>query len=239
MTPSDQEPGSEPLDHVLAEYMLRIDRGEPVDREQYLQEHPEVADQLREYFADLDAIGQALGETDEHPPPTAAAAAVDLPREFGSYILLEKLGAGGMGEVYRAQHRAMERMVAVKTIRRKLLDSPHAIQRFQREVKAAARLRTRISSPPTTREKWRGSNFLAMEYVDGQDLASLVSQRGPLPVEQAVDYVVQAARGLQHAASGGHHPSRREALESAGGRRRHRQSPGPGAGPDGSGRGRT
>jgi hypothetical protein len=74
MTHSDRKPISETFEGVLAEYMLRIDRGERIDRARFLQEHPEVADQLREYFADLDAIrdamgGQVMGRTDEHPHP--------------------------------------------------------------------------------------------------------------------------------------------------------------------------
>jgi len=84
--------------------------------------------------------GELLDETDEHPRPAADEGAADRPREFGSYILLEKLGSGGMGDVYRAEHRVMERIVAIKTIRRQLLASPLAVERFHREVKADARL---------------------------------------------------------------------------------------------------
>jgi hypothetical protein len=74
MKQSNQEPIPEPVNHVLAEQMLRLDLGERVDRERFLQEHPDVADRLRDYFEDLDAVtkamgGKAAGQTDEHPLP--------------------------------------------------------------------------------------------------------------------------------------------------------------------------
>jgi len=59
---------------------------------------------------------------------------------LGNYLILDKLGAGGMGQVFRARHRRMDRVVAIKVLSKKLLDSPDAVARFQREVKAAARL---------------------------------------------------------------------------------------------------
>lgn len=61
MTPTDPEAVSEPVNGVLAEYMRRIDGGERIDRERFLREHPEAADQLREYFENLDALHCALG----------------------------------------------------------------------------------------------------------------------------------------------------------------------------------
>ncbi len=199
MSESDQPSASENFEDVLAEYMLRIDQGEHVDREQLLKEYPEAADQLREYLDDLDTINRAFGETDDDPKPTASIAIADLPRRFGSYVLLEKLGAGGMGEVYMAEHRRMERAVALKTIHARTISSPEAIERFHREVKMAGKLTHANVVAAYDAGDVDGVHFLAMEYVDGGNLHSVVQRFGPLAVEQAVDYILQAARALEYA----------------------------------------
>src|SRR5262249_29436912 len=85
---------------------------------------------------------------DQHPesvatPGTAAADVPDVPPELAAhprYHILELLGAGGMGAVFKAKHRLMDRLVALKVIRKSLTDRPEAVERFRQEVKAAARL---------------------------------------------------------------------------------------------------
>lgn len=118
---------------------------------------------------------------------------------LGEYEVLDKLGQGGMGVVLLARHRRMERLAAVKVLPKSTMKSPTAIDRFYREAKAAARLaHPNIVSAYDASEK-DGTHYLVMEYVDGEDLAQVSKQRGPLPVEQAVDCMIQAARGLQYA----------------------------------------
>jgi len=118
---------------------------------------------------------------------------------LGNYVVLDKLGEGGMGQVFKAEHRRMDRTVALKILPAAAMKSPDAVERFQQEVKAAARL----SHPNIVRaydaDEDAGIHFLVMEYVEGTDLASLVESGGRLPVERAVDYVLQAARGLDYA----------------------------------------
>lgn len=118
---------------------------------------------------------------------------------FGEYVVLDKIGAGGMGQVYKAQHRRMKRLVAIKVLPPAATKTPDAVRRFQREVEAAAKL----IHPNIVIAHDAGQNgnvhFLVMEYVEGQDLASLVRERGALSVADAVDYVAQAARGLAFA----------------------------------------
>ncbi|MDY0168949.1 MAG: serine/threonine-protein kinase, partial [Thermoguttaceae bacterium] len=122
---------------------------------------------------------------------------------FDEYVVLDRLGAGGMGEVLKAEHRSMGRMVAVKVLAPKLVDSPEAVKRFHREVRAAARLiHPNIVAAFDAREH-AGRHCLVMEYVEGFDLAQIVKRQGPLPVAEAVDYIVQAARGLQFAHENG------------------------------------
>lgn len=118
---------------------------------------------------------------------------------LGNYRVLDKLGQGGMGIVLKAEHRRMERIVALKLLSPQIVKEPGALQRFLREVKAAARLNHPNVVTAHDSDEVRGTHFLVMEYVDGQDLASLVQQQGRLPVEKALNCVLQAARGLDYA----------------------------------------
>src|SRR5579872_6066707 len=116
-----------------------------------------------------------------------------------NYVLLEKIGQGGMGAVYKAEHRRMKRVVAVKVLPTSMMKNAATIARFHREVQAAAR----INHPNIVAAFDAGQDgdvhFLVMEYVEGSDLAALVKKDGSLPVAQALNCILQAARGL-HAA---------------------------------------
>lgn len=115
------------------------------------------------------------------------------------YILLDKLGEGGMGVVYKARHRRMDRLVALKVLPPAAMQSPDAIKRFHREVQTAAKLvHPNIVAAYDAREA-NGVHFLVMELVEGRNLAQIVRGDGPLPVRVALDCILQAARGLAHA----------------------------------------
>ncbi len=118
---------------------------------------------------------------------------------FGEYTILAAIGAGGMGQVFKAEHRRMKRVVALKILPPAAVKSPDAVKRFQQEVQAAARLEHPNIVAAHDAGEAHGVHFLVMQYVDGRDLGSLVAERGPLPVAQAVDYILQAARGLAYA----------------------------------------
>jgi serine/threonine-protein kinase len=118
---------------------------------------------------------------------------------LGSYVLLEPLGEGGMGTVYKARHQRLDRIDALKVIRKNLLTNPKAVERFQREARAAARLSHPNVITVYDANESGDVHYLAMEYIVGTDLAKLVKQAGPLPAAQACDYVRQGALGLQHA----------------------------------------
>src|SRR5262249_46045013 len=119
--------------------------------------------------------------------------------EHERYRVVRLLGAGGMGSVYEAEHRVMQRPVALKVINRAFTARPAVVERFRREVRAAARLTHPNIVTAYDAEKAGDTHFLVMEYVEGVSLARLVKERGPLPVAQACAYVRQAALGLQHA----------------------------------------
>jgi serine/threonine protein kinase len=118
---------------------------------------------------------------------------------IGYYLLLDRLGEGGMGQVFKAQHRHMGRTVALKLMRKEKLSSPDAVARFFQEVQAAARLTHPNIVIAFDAGQAGNIHYFSMEYVDGPDLRRLVGERGPLPLTQACDFIRQAALGLQHA----------------------------------------
>ncbi len=122
---------------------------------------------------------------------------------LGNYVILERIGQGGMGTVYKAQHREMKREVAIKVLAPHLTKTPEGLKRFRREVRAAAALNHPHIVTAYDAAESKGARYLVMEYVDGADLASVVKTTGPLPVSRAVQYVLQVARALEYAHSKG------------------------------------
>jgi Leucine-rich repeat (LRR) protein/tRNA A-37 threonylcarbamoyl transferase component Bud32 len=118
---------------------------------------------------------------------------------LGPYVLLEQIGEGGMGQVFKARHAKLGRIVALKLIRAERLSNPQTVGRFRREIRAAAQLSHPNIVHAYDADEAGGVHFFAMEYVEGTDLAKLLKQHGPLPVAGACEYIRQAALGLQHA----------------------------------------
>ena len=118
---------------------------------------------------------------------------------LGDYAVLQEIGAGGMGQVYKAQHRRMKRVVALKVMSNAAMKDEAAVKRFQREVQAAARLEHPNIVTAYDSGEAGSVKYLVMQFVDGGDLSDLVKKNGPLSVEQACDYVLQAAKGLAFA----------------------------------------
>ena len=126
----------------------------------------------------------------------------DIPPELAEhprYEIVRLIGKGGMGDVYEAIHRKMERRVALKVINRELFQKSEVVSRFHREVKAAAQLSHPNIVTSHDADQAGELHFLVMEYVDGVDLSHIVKDRGALPIAEACDYIRQAATGLQHA----------------------------------------
>jgi serine/threonine-protein kinase len=119
--------------------------------------------------------------------------------KLGPYLILNQIGAGGMGQVFLAEHAALRRRVALKVLPlRKALD-PTNVERFYREARAAAALDhpNIVHAYDVSCDK--GTHFLVLEYIDGETLDRALAVSGRLPVGEAVSYTVQAAAGLQHA----------------------------------------
>ena len=119
--------------------------------------------------------------------------------QIGNYDILDKLGSGGMGTVYKARHRRMKRIVAVKVLAASLGDNKSFVQRFQREVETAARLSHPNIVTAHDADVCEAGNYLVMEFIEGADLDRLVRLRGALSPRLAATLILQAARGLEHA----------------------------------------
>ncbi len=115
---------------------------------------------------------------------------------IGDYLVLDKLGQGGMGVVFKARHRPTGQVVAMKILPPSFGRDREAVQRFRREVEIASRLDHPNVVAALDASEIQGVHFLAMEYISGYDLDQLVTEGGPLPVELALHCAIHAARGL-------------------------------------------
>ncbi|HVS39028.1 MAG TPA: serine/threonine-protein kinase, partial [Gemmataceae bacterium] len=118
---------------------------------------------------------------------------------LGSYVLMEKVGEGGMGAVFKARNWKLGQIVALKLIRPERLGSADAVKRFRREIRAAAQLDHPNIVRALDADEVGGTHLFVMEYVDGTPLNQVVKERGPLPAAEACAHIRQAALGLHHA----------------------------------------
>jgi formylglycine-generating enzyme required for sulfatase activity/serine/threonine protein kinase len=143
----------------------------------------------------LAATRNSLPDAPALPPP-------DLPPELArhaEYEVQRKLGQGGMGVVYLACNKLMDRLEVLKVVNPGLLGHPGAMDRFLQEIRSAARLQHTNVVTAYAAARLGDLLMLSMEFVDGMDLNRLVAEKGPLPVAHACHYARQAALGLQHA----------------------------------------
>ena len=129
------------------------------------------------------------------PRPAEARPRVRI----GRYVVLGRMGKGGMGTVYRARDEALEREVALKTLNAEGGLSPDSLKRFQNEAKAAARLNHPNIITVFELGEERGIPYIAMEMLSGVDLEALLRKGPPLAVAEKLDVLVQVLRGLAYA----------------------------------------
>ena len=118
---------------------------------------------------------------------------------LGEYRLLEKLGQGGMGTVYKALHTKLDRVVALKLIAKQRMNDPQALARFEREMKAVGRLDHPGIVHAVDAREIDGTPVLVMEFVDGMDLGRLVRRHGPIAVNDACELIRRTAVALEYA----------------------------------------
>jgi eukaryotic-like serine/threonine-protein kinase len=194
----------EKLARLLAEFTEKMQQGATPDIESAARQHPEIAGELRELWAAAQ-IADVLGKSDRQRPTAPLSEARDpssstaLPRAFGDYELLEELGRGGMGIVYRARQRNPERVVALKMILHGALASAQELARFRAEAESVARLEghPHIVSIHEVKE-CEGQCYFSMKYVEGTTLARLVT-RGPVEPREAARYLLTIAQAIHYA----------------------------------------
>jgi serine/threonine protein kinase len=142
-----------------------------------------------------ESISIELDDIDEESAP--------LPEILGGYRVGKRLGKGGMGEVYLAEHRSMGRMVAIKVLPSHWLGRAGSVERFNEEIRAASRLMHPNIVTAFDAGQAEGIHYLAMEYVDGKTLSQIVAEEGPMSIGDATSGIRQAAFALHHAHAAG------------------------------------
>ena len=139
----------------------------------------------------------SAAKVEDHAPALAARLLVPGDLIDGRYRVESFLGGGGMASVYRATHIVLEQSVAIKVISPVIRELPGMAQRFLREARAATHLKSehvaRVSDVGTMAD---GAPYMVMEYLDGCDLDAILGQGDEIPVEEAVDFVLQACEAL-------------------------------------------
>ncbi len=136
--------------------------------------------------------------------PVTTGGATPVPTTIaGRYEILGLIGVGGMGAVYRARDRELDEVVALKMLRRELVELPGILERFRREVKLARRVTHKNVARTFDIGEHAGEKFLTMEYVEGESLAAVIERHGMLPVAKIAEIVEPALEGLAAAHAAG------------------------------------
>jgi len=211
------------LQEVLAKYRTLQATGAPPDLDSFLAEHPDIAESLklhllrdsdpsmtlppntaREYLA-----GSPPARSDEQEtvptgsPIESAASDTGLtgapPALFGRYRIIKTLGEGAMGVVYLADDTQLHRQVALKIPKYSSDDGPEWVERFYREARTAATLRSANICPVYDVGEVDGTHYLTMAYINGGSLADLINEASPPPVRDVVRIVRKLALALEEA----------------------------------------
>ncbi len=224
-SPDDEE---QRLDAAWAEYLRRRDEGERLDREQWLREHEDLADTLRELLRTAEMVDGMAGPIADEPPSDTARVVSEeqvsgleeticlggepstrdnradtfqpefAQRQFGQYELLEEVGRGGMGVVYKARQRPMDRIVAVKMILSGRLASEADVRRFHHEVQVAGRLRHPHIVGIHEADQLEGQHYYSMPYIEGITLRERAAD-GQMPLTTVAQLMKSVAEAVQFA----------------------------------------
>jgi len=194
---------------LLTDLSDRAQAGEAIDIERVATEYEELGEEIRELWGAVmlaSALGshvssfekQNLAETEPSGDDSAAGMGlISLPTSFGDYELLEELGRGGMGVVYKARQLSLDRTVAVKMILREQ-SSEDDIARFRAEAEAAARLDHPGIVPVYEVGDHDGRPYFSMKYIEGRTLSQLLSS-GPLSSRYAAEIMAEVAAAIEFA----------------------------------------
>lgn len=195
------------LEAILHSYLQAVDAGQNPDREELLERHPEIADELRAFFADqsrMDRLAKSLRTaayiTSNRPQPAfQAPTPAELADKFPQLEILELLGQGGMGAVYKARQKGLDRDVALKILPPDAGGNASFAERFSREAKALAKLsHPNIVTVFEFGQTSDGLCYFVMEYIDGVNLRQAL-RAGKMSPKEALAIVPQICDALQFA----------------------------------------
>ncbi len=202
MSDSSDDSRHDPLDDVLADYLVRLDEGLAVDRDQLIADHPTLADGLRRFFDEFDVVGAAFGGRHD---PDAARSTMDrvlsTPKVFGKFELLEPLGRGATATVWRAWDTELDRAVALKIPRSGTL-TPEDAEQFVREARTAAQLKHPNIAGVFEVGRHGETVFVARDLVEGTSLSAWREAQSPT-FQQSARMCLRIADALDHAHTAG------------------------------------
>jgi serine/threonine protein kinase/Flp pilus assembly protein TadD len=159
------------LDEVVTNYFRAVGAGQTPDRQELLNRYPDLAAELNEFFADQDQVQELAAPLRSIAPAPGASG-----QTFGDFEVGEEIGRGGMGVVYKARQKSLNRTVALKVLPFAATMDPRQLQRFHNEAQAAANLHHTNIVPVYFVGSERGVHYYAMQYIEGRDLASVLVQ---------------------------------------------------------------
>src|SRR5262249_53171374 len=161
-----------PVELLAEEFLERKRRGEQPTLREYVERHPDLADEIRDLFPALlmmEDLGESSGGTTGSLATDSAAVGIRLER-LGDYRILREIGRGGMGGVYEAEQESLGRRVALKVLSAGSLPDPKQVRRFEREAKAAARLHHTNIVPVFGVGRQDGHHYFVMQFIAGVGL---------------------------------------------------------------------
>lgn len=181
------------LNQLCDEIIERLQAGDQVDLPSLAHEHPEYAEQFRRLLPALEALVDLGASSAQHTPRGISNGSISdpAPRALGDYRILREIGRGGMGVVYEAEQRSLNRRVALKVLPMAAALDARQFQRFQLEAQAAACLHHNNIVPVFAVGTEGGVPYYAMQYIEGRSLAQVIAE-------------LRRAEGLDPAAPGPH-----------------------------------
>jgi serine/threonine protein kinase/WD40 repeat protein len=201
VTSQDQQAKEHLVDEVLAGFLQSMDEGNAPDPQQLIAKHPELEAELRAFFDGEKLFSQTTASVASAKLPTSIVImqpSVSTIVEFGDYLLLDEIARGGMGIVYRARQKSLDRIVAVKLILGSGFATDREVRRFREEAKAAAQLVHSSIVRVLEVGEHEGQHYYSMEYLAGGSLADRLIT-GPVSSKQAAKWIRCIADAMHYA----------------------------------------
>lgn len=198
---SAPEPREILLSEVFQTLLVQSDQGRPIDWKQVSSDYPDLVQELRELIGAAQLAHVLGGESTAAFAEVARVASPVSDRnlqDFTDYENLVEIGRGGMGIVYRAHQRSLNRDVALKMMVRGVFASPDDLRRFQTEAESAAKLTHPHIVPVFEVGEQAGLPYFSMQLVEGETLAQRIS-RSPLPPREAARLLIPVCRAIAYA----------------------------------------